>query len=135
MPPPCLGGIFSLTTSRSDHNKLLRRPKAIIFFDYLTESLVAPDVTRTLKFLILQTDFDETFRVDREIIDDMRTRISFLSSGPGSPPPPFLCLNLGFLTFPKKLFSNFFLFSHMCNSSPRSRCTQSLNKKKHYLRG
>ena len=53
----------------------------------------------------------------------------------GPPPPPFLCLNLGFWATPKKLFHRILLFSHMFNISPRSRCMQSLIKNKPFLRG
>ena len=82
-----------------------------------------------------QNDFAEIFMVDRKIIEDndIVERISI--SGPGPPPPPILCLNLGFLTFPKKLWLNFFLFSHMLNSLPRLRYMQSLIQKKPFLRG
>ena len=135
MPPPCLGAFLVSLRPEGPIMNRFAAPGRLQFFDYVTESLrpekqrgsvfLCSDRTILLKF----TGYIEKYYL--RLLSETEFRILVFNP----PSPPILCLNLGFWTTPKKRKRNFFLYSHMFNTLPRSNSIQSLIKKKLYLRG
>ena len=100
--PPLPGGIFSLTPSRRDHNSHFRRARAITIF-WLTDGVfTAGDLGGVEDFENWQTDFNETFRVYRKIIEDTGIFVRFPKFEFWTPLPPLRSLKFRFFPISKK---------------------------------